>query len=194
MSSSEHAALFTTGAPGDEKTVGSAVWCIAKGIDASYEIGTPIWEFARSRLLLQHIQDQANADETRRRGVRDLRDAKRKYKEELEVRTVKACRKYGCDLHWHTPYGGPKTRQSIICFHNLTEDLDWQIDEYVTPLGCKRIRFTRPSLASDFRCESLVVQQHTAGENNWYFSAGTAVLDTAFNGGEDAASAIAVPE
>ena len=60
MSSSEHAALFTTGAPGDENTVGSAVWCLARG--NTHEVGTAIWEFARSRLLLQHIQDKANAD------------------------------------------------------------------------------------------------------------------------------------
>ena len=193
MSSSEHAALFNTGAPGDEKTVGSAVWCIAKGIDASYEVGTPIWEFARSRLLLQHIQDQANADETRKRGVQDLKEVKRKYKEELFVRTVKACRALGCDAHWHIPHGGPKIRQNVICFHNLTEDKDWQIDQYVTPLGCKRIRFTRPSLASDIRVESLVVQQHTVNENSWYFSSGWAVPDHGPEG-ENTASAIEVPE
>ena len=190
MSSAEYAALFMAGAPGSDATVGSYEWCLARG--NSHPVGTPIWEFARSRLLIEHLQDTERASKQKARAERELRQVKRKYKEDLEGRTVRACRRYGFDCHWHIPNGNPKIRESIISFHNEKEDGDWEMEEVLSK-GCRRIRFTRQHVNAMHRAESLAIAQRTAAGRSWFFSHGTAVIDRGPEG-VDQANAIEVPE
>ena len=175
----------------DQEIVGSASWCLARGI--VQEFGSGAWCFERLRALEKHEKEQA----VKARAERKLRLVKRQYRQALEERTVRACRRLGFDCHWHIPNNNG-VREATLLVDNAQADGDWELDQITTAAGCKRFRLTRPKPFSTHILDSLVFGQYQQGQNRWFISQGTAIPDNGTSSyatdGTSAATAIPINE